>query len=272
MNHSHDDTDPTELDPTGMRALLGSLPDPAPMPADLVERIEAALADEARRGDGWVVPECPPELRAATPDTPAGVVVPLRRRPVWRGLGAAAAVIGVLGVGGLVLETTRPGGLQAALGVADDLAGGGSVSGAESDGAAGGSDGSGSRGAPVQLLAADPALRVQVLEGGSVISSPDLADAARQVPSAPEKAAPAAPTDQGVSDAAVATAEGARACATGLGVPRGDAVVVELGVVDDRPAALVVATSPSGARTAWAVLRTCSPGDPGVLAGPVPVG
>ncbi|WP_299444910.1 hypothetical protein [uncultured Phycicoccus sp.] len=271
MNHPHDDTDPTELDPTGMRALLGSLPDPAPMPADLVERIEAALAEEARRGNGWAVPECPPELRAATPDAPAGVV-PLRRRPVWRGLGAAAAVVGVLGLGGLILETASPGGLQAALGVADDLAGGGTVSGAESDGAVGGSDGSGSRGAPARLLAADPDLRVHVLDGGSVISSAELADAARQVPVAPGKAAPAAPADEGVSGAPVATAEGARACATGLGVPRGDAVVVELVVVDGRPAALVVATSPSGARTAWAALRTCAPGDPGALAGPVPVG
>ena len=44
----HDDTAPVEHDPTGMRALLASLPDPGPMPDDLVARISAALAAEAR--------------------------------------------------------------------------------------------------------------------------------------------------------------------------------------------------------------------------------
>ena len=52
MSHPHDDTAPVEHDPTGMRALLCGLPDPEPMPDDLVARISAALAAEAERGDG----------------------------------------------------------------------------------------------------------------------------------------------------------------------------------------------------------------------------
>ncbi len=40
MNTHDDDTDPT-----GMRALLRGLPDPGPMPDDLVHRIQASLAD-----------------------------------------------------------------------------------------------------------------------------------------------------------------------------------------------------------------------------------
>ena len=52
MSHSHDDTAPVEHDPTGMRALLASLPEPGPMPDDLVARISAALAVEAQRGNG----------------------------------------------------------------------------------------------------------------------------------------------------------------------------------------------------------------------------
>ena len=47
MTESHDDRTPVEHDPTGMRALLSSLPDPGPMPEDLVARITAALAHEA---------------------------------------------------------------------------------------------------------------------------------------------------------------------------------------------------------------------------------
>ena len=35
-------------DPTGVRDLLGSLPDPGPMPGDLVARITASLEAESR--------------------------------------------------------------------------------------------------------------------------------------------------------------------------------------------------------------------------------
>lgn len=44
--------DPDELDPTGVRELLAGLPDPGPMPADLVRRIEARLEVERAHRDG----------------------------------------------------------------------------------------------------------------------------------------------------------------------------------------------------------------------------
>ena len=40
------DPEAHEDDPTGIRDLLSALPDPGPMPQDLVERIEARLAVE----------------------------------------------------------------------------------------------------------------------------------------------------------------------------------------------------------------------------------
>lgn len=41
-----------EVDPTGVRAILSALPDPGPMPADLVHRITTSLAaEQARRPD-----------------------------------------------------------------------------------------------------------------------------------------------------------------------------------------------------------------------------
>src|SRR5689334_13821532 len=46
-----------EPDPTGIRALLGALPDPGPMPEDLVARIQASIAaEQAARDDSTVVP------------------------------------------------------------------------------------------------------------------------------------------------------------------------------------------------------------------------
>ncbi len=50
VTQPHDDGVPVEHDPTGMRALLAGLPDPGPMPDELVSRITAALAAEADAG------------------------------------------------------------------------------------------------------------------------------------------------------------------------------------------------------------------------------
>ncbi|NHA70015.1 hypothetical protein [Phycicoccus flavus] len=309
MNHPHDDRDPIEHDPTGMRALLGSLPDPAPMPADLVERISAALADEVRVRDGWAAPDCPPELRAdddgsrvgmaapgpsgvgaaaASPGAPGrgrsssdptpGTVLPLRRRSGLRALAAAAAVVGVLGAAGLVVETTRPGGLQAALGIAGTD--GGSAS---DESAAGGatSDAGGAGPASPQVLAADASLGVEVYADGGSLTAAQLGDHAAALPvvlpdgvaaAGPEPSgAPAPTTDAAARKARVADPAAARACATALGVPADAGVAVQLALVDDTRAAVVVATSSDGARTAWAVARGCRPGAPQVLAGPVRV-
>ncbi len=85
----HPSGESPEDDPTGVRALLASLPEPEPMPAYLVERISASLAAE----------------QANRSRVPAGAtVVPLaRRRPLrtmalgLAGVAAAAAVVGVVG-------------------------------------------------------------------------------------------------------------------------------------------------------------------------------
>ena len=107
MSQSHDDTAPVEHDPTGMRALLASLPAPGPMPDDLVARISAALAAEEQRGDGieqlWHLDDDRAGgAAAATPtldDADAvAPVVPLRRRVGMRHVAVAAAVVGVLGL------------------------------------------------------------------------------------------------------------------------------------------------------------------------------
>lgn len=91
-------------DPTGVRDLLGSLPDPGPMPGDLVARITASLEAESRArltASG----HDPAPIPHADEHGPIAVVVPLHqatRRPSGRRMfglvASAAAAVTVFGI------------------------------------------------------------------------------------------------------------------------------------------------------------------------------
>ncbi len=76
-----------EVDPTGVRELLRSLPAPGPMPDAVASRIQAAL--EAERHDHET-----------------GTVLTLRaqRRPRWSAIGVAAAAVAVVAISGAVIS------------------------------------------------------------------------------------------------------------------------------------------------------------------------
>lgn len=235
-----DDDAPVEHDPTGMRDLLASLPEPGPMPADLVARITASLAQEA----------------AAThsPDAVGGARIlelPLSRRSPWPLLGVAAAVVGVLGLGGLVLSTA-PGGLTAAL----DLGG------RNSDSSAGSAaqlapDSSGVEGARSGAV---------VTWSGTTYDTSNLASRAAGLMSDTGAAASSA----SAVPPSVATPEGARSCADGLGIDPGATLVVDVATFEGRPAAVLLVTQGS-VHTAYAVERSCSARSHEVISGPVAV-
>lgn len=82
-----------EADPTGMRALLSSLPDPGPMPEDLVRRIEARLAVEAHAA-----------ARPSSRPRPADHLVDLAAERSHRRPGRTVAILGVAAAG--LLATT----------------------------------------------------------------------------------------------------------------------------------------------------------------------
>ncbi|GAA1171772.1 hypothetical protein GCM10009584_10870 [Ornithinimicrobium humiphilum] len=86
-----------EDDPTGIRALLSALPDPGPMPADLVERIEARLAVEqehrTRSAAGGLAARSDSVIDLAAERS--------RRRP-----GRTVAMLGVAAAGLLVATVT----------------------------------------------------------------------------------------------------------------------------------------------------------------------
>ena len=282
MSHPHDDTAPVEHDPTGMRALLASLPDPGPMPEDLVARISAALAAESPRGDGieqlWGLDHHPGGVSAhdagadagpdAGPDAGGRVVplrrrvVPLRRRVRMRHLGVAAAVVGVLGLGGYAVGTLTTG-VTASMSAGTADSGTGDDSAAESDAGA-----HARQGVPLVAPEAGSGEVVIVMSGVDHASS-RLALTARDLDDGTLDPI-AELSAESPSLGPIATPIGVRACAGALGIPADAGILVDVSEVDGVSAAVLVVHSQQG-RSAWAVDRSCSTGAPGRITGPLPL-
>lgn len=273
MSHPHDDDAPVEHDPTGMRALLAGLPDPGPMPEDLVERITAALAAEAAAtgvgtaATGPASSSTPSSLSspasAATVEDEGARVLPLRRRPRARHLAVAAAVVGAMGLGGVALQVSQ-GGLTAAF---DATSGGDSGAGRAESQAGGGEAGTDTSGGSAALAPAAGSAEVLVVTSGQSYDSADLAPAARRLTDGS-----GAPLRELAAEAPgigpIGTPLGARSCADALGIPATAGLLVDLAEVDGAPAAVIVATAETG-RTVWAVDRACTTGTTGPISGPV---
>ncbi|MGL5930754.1 MAG: hypothetical protein ACRCY8_17630 [Dermatophilaceae bacterium] len=273
MSTRHDD-DPVEHDPTGIRDILSRLPEPGPMPHDLVARISAALADEADgRGDllqggvgsssdlGPIAHRSTTRSNLGGPDDAAGVLV-LPRRPRWPVLGAAAAVVAVVGLGGLAVSTMR-GGIEASMGMGETRAG---------------STGSGQELAPPGTADERPdtgATEVHLVATGTAYTSADLAVQARGITALsagrPDDRTVPESADEDAADG-VATPHGALTCARALGSQPWVTVVVDIATVDGKPAAVLVLTDSAGRTVTYAVARSCTTGAPDVVHGPLPLG
>ena len=249
MTQPNDDGLPVEHDPTGMRALLAGLPDPGPMPDELVSRITAALAAEADAG---------------------AHVVPLPRRSSrLRHLGVAAAVVAAVGLGTYGFAALQGNGLASV----DAVAGLGDDSGAGTSGgsmAESGDDSEERQSDAARAVPVAPAPGsggVVVVMSGTEYTEEGLAASARSVTEAD-----LAPLDDLAAEAPtigpIGTPLGARSCADALGIPASAGLLVDLAEVDGRPSAVVVAFEASG-RTAYVVDRSCTMGTTGPIRGPV---
>ncbi len=162
MTQPHDDGVPVEHDPTGMRALLAGLPDPGPMPDELVSRITAALAAEADAG---------------------AEVVPLRRRSSrLRHLGVAAAVVAAVGLGTYGVAALQGGGTASLDAVAGRGESGSDTSGESMAGS--GDDSADAQSGPGTALPVAPAPGsgdVVVVMSGTEYTEEGLAASARSV-------------------------------------------------------------------------------------------
>jgi hypothetical protein len=254
--NTHDD----DTDPTGMRALLRGLPDPGPMPDDLVERIHASLADlpafDATAEVG----------AAATADVSRGTT---GTRPAWWiRHGGKAAIAAVVLIGGGAMATGQLG----SLGSGDDAgsATAGSAGEDQTDTLARTTPDSdtskdysaeGSSGAQVT-----PG-KVVVRQSGRDYSSTGLATQLAPAYTGPTTT-PLAAEAPGIGP--IGTEIGVRSCLEALGLPRDSAADVDLATLDTTPTAVLIVTV-EGTRTAYAVGRDCTTGNPSVLAGPVPL-
>ncbi|HET8988854.1 MAG TPA: hypothetical protein VFN43_10115 [Humibacillus sp.] len=227
-----------------VRSLLADAAETGPMPAEVSERIAAALADEARLRVG----------RGPLPDTQdapvadmAGVAahVPLARRRQprpWVAVAAVAAAAAVVAVGASALHVTqRPN--PAAVVVGDTRT-------VEPTATSGG------RAAPhIQLSTTDYDASTLGAKARALLDHPatPLHDLAAESPSL----------------GPIATPVGLASCLDAMAVGPGD-VTVDLATFDGAPAAIIVVTQ-AGTSTAYAVGRSCSPGNVTALAGATPV-
>lgn len=295
-------------DPTGVRALLSSLPDPGPMPPELVARIGATLAHEQDLRAGQLAGEVGAVEPVGSPGTTSGTgpaVVPLVRRRPRRGqvlagiAGAAAAVVvGFVGVNALASGPSQSSASLAAGGARSDATSTGSSAPGERSGAvrqpgrasggatpsrSAGSLSTPSAGSAVRPSAGAPgsaASGAGALHGGVVapvrieMTGTDyrphsFAAQASALPSSAHLPPPGSGAHQAAG--AIGTAAGLRSCLEGLGVSSAlgtGSVTADVARYEAAPAAVVV-LSVDGKRRAWAVGRDCSAADPHVLHGPV---
>lgn len=238
-------------DPTGVRALLSSLPEPGPMPDDLVARITASIAAEQKTRAGVL------QLH----DGRRG------RRPVWRTAGLAAAAAAVIGIGGGSLLTgTAPGNLGALFGGNDSATAGAESAARETsrDDSAGGSSGGHTSAGSWADAATAP---VAIHHSNTAYTSASFDAQARALLSSGEEEVPPL-AGEAPTIGPIATEVGLRSCLTALTGESYTAVTADLGSFDGQPAAVVVLTTDAG-HTAYAVQRSCSTGHPARLAGPV---
>jgi hypothetical protein len=266
-----------DLDPTGVRAILSSLPDPGPMPHDLAERITASLRQEQQR-------------RGAVDEAAVTSLSSRRERPAPHHWLAAAAAVAAVAVAGTVIFQSAIGD-QAWDSVAafytgdvrsqssqDDTAAGGAEAGSDAAASEESADalaGDGERGVSslgsIQVVPEPTALTSDTFAvgAGAALSAATGDGAVGDTP----QAEPSVTGDSEGPGPADLTADTAHACVAAAGAdPAEGSWVVGPATFDGAPAVLVIASTRTPAQ-AWAVAPECAVGDGGaaVLHGPVPL-
>jgi hypothetical protein len=233
-----------EDDPTGVRALLSSLPEPDPMPEHLVARINASLAAEQAQ-------------RATTvPSSSVTHLATARRRHsrLLFAIAGAAATVAVAAVVGTSMFAAHQNTASSSVAVAS-TAGSGHSSGGPPPNAA----------ARVPALAggASAPSAVQISQSGTRYTRADFVAQAESLRSAtlgPIQPAPA----ESPSPGPAGTAGGLRECLSSIGAAGAQVVHADVAFYEGQPAVIIVATT-NGIPMAYAVGRQCSRTDAAIL-------
>jgi hypothetical protein len=243
-------------DPTGMRALLSSLPDPGPMPPDLVARITASLASEQRNRerDHTVVPLRPGHRR-------------------WRrgALIAAAAAVVAVAIPALVTGSS-PGDIAALLTRQNDSGSASSAKSPEdSSGFQAGSGGSGPASTPAPTGGRAASLVAPTIyASGTAYTAASLRSQLQRLVDSP--GTPVRPlASESPALGPIATPAGLQPCLTAIGVEPADRVVADLATYDGTPAVVIIVSSDTGQR-GFVLGRDCATTSSPPLAGPVSLG
>lgn len=241
------DREPIEPDPTGMRELLASLPDPGPMPAALEARILGRLAEiraEDLRADADRSTDRPTGLPHPPSRDHDADIVPLsaygKDRPDRHRWFAAAAGIAAAAVVGIV--------------VTDGLTGEGWVSSVINRG---GSDAGGASSAQA-ADSSDQQQDLRVAGSGTDYRADTLATQAREL---------LARRDQAMTE----STSQPEACLAALGIAATDLPVLDVASYEGRPAYVVVWTR-EGTSSVVVTETSCGEGGAQVITGPMPVG
>lgn len=282
-----------DVDTTGVRALLAGLPDPGPMPDEVVARILRRLADEGAVAG-------PPVARGvALEDDVAGQA----RAVDVAGGGGGGHGVDALGLGEVATlderrSQGRAGGRRrwlalgsAAAGVAAGRPRGHGVAPRgpleQSSTASVQSRtelGAGDTGRP-ESGATAAAARVRIVSTGTAYQAATLARTAQALvvdldssaADSGEAVGPAQPTESTESasrapagDLTIASPGGLAACLATLGEADADEVAADVATLNGA-AAVVIVTIKGGLKQVYAVDPGCSRGDPMILAGPLPM-
>jgi len=235
-----------EDDPTGVRALLSSLPEPEPMPEHLVERINASLAAE--------------QARRATEASRASVTPLLsnpRRRParfVFAIAGAAAAVALIAVYSSNLFTTSQTTSLSgAAIRASTSSPRYASPKSAPSVASkAPATAGSAATASPVQIRLSETRYTRAGFEAQAETLRHSTLD-----PIQPR-------TSESSSVGSAGTAPGLRECLSVIGAAGAQVVLADVAFYEGQPAVIIVATT-NDKPMAYAVGRQCSYAEPAVL-------
>jgi len=241
-------------DPTGVRALLSSLPEPEPMPEHLVERINASLAAE--------------QARRATEASRASVTPLLsnpRRRParfVFAIAGAAAAVALIAVYSSNLFTTSQTTSISSAA-IRASTSSPRELPGAMAKEASPKSAPSAANKAPAVTGSAATASLIQIrLSETRYTRAGFEAQAETLRHSTLDPIQPR--TSESSSVASAGTATGLRECLSVIGAAGAQVVQADVAFYEGQPAVIIVATT-NDKHMAYAVGRQCSYAEPAVL-------